>query len=202
VTGFGPYGREKTNPTWEVARLLNGRIIEGHRIKSARFKVSAKDVGRSLPKLIDTFHPRLVLCLGLAPGRMDLSIERIAINVADFSIPDAAGHKPTDRPIDPTGPVAYLATIPMKRIVKDLLSNGIPASVSNTAGTYLCNFIMYTSLNHIAKTGLQARSGFIHVPNLPRQAAEKYLTNKTQNPSMSLETMVKGIEIAARTSLQ
>jgi pyroglutamyl-peptidase len=133
---------------------------------------------------------------------MDITVERVAVNVADFSIPDAAGYKPTDSPIDPAGPAAYLATVPIKRIVRALLSNGIPASVSNTAGMYLCNFIMYTSLNHIAKTGLRAKSGFIHVPNLPSQAAEKYLANKIQTPSMSLETMLKGIEIVIRTSLQ
>ena len=202
VTGFGAYGKERTNPTWEVARLLNGKTIGGHKVKGVRFKVSAKDVSRSLPRLIDKSHPRLVLCLGLSAGRMDITVERVAVNVADFSIPDAAGYKPTDSPIDPAGPAAYLATVPIKRIVRALLSNGIPASVSNTAGMYLCNFIMYTSLNHIAKTGLRAKSGFIHVPNLPSQAAEKYLANKIQTPSMSLETMLKGIEIVIRKSLQ
>ena len=201
VTGFGPYGKEKTNPTWEVAKLLDGKTIEGHKIKGARFIVSAKEISRRLPTLVDSLQPKLVLSLGLAPGRIDINVERVAINVADFSIPDASGRKPVDAPIDPTGPPAYFSTIPIKKVVRALLSEGIPASLSNTAGTYLCNFIMYTSLNHLAKNGLGARAGFIHVPNLPGQAAEKYLANKTQIPSMSLETMLKGIEIAIRTSL-
>lgn len=201
VTGFGPYGKEKTNPTWEVARLLDGKTIKGYKIKGARFMVSAKEISRRLPKLVDSLQPKLVLNLGLAPGRMDINVERVAINVADFSIPDASGRKPVDAPIDPTGPAAYFATIPVKKVVKALLSKGIPATVSNTAGTYLCNFIMYTSLNHLAKKASDVRAGFIHVPNLPGQAAEKYLANKTQTPSMSLESMLKGIEIAIRTSL-
>jgi len=201
LTGFGPYGKEKTNPTWEVARLLNGKTIRVHRIRGMRFRVSAKEVSRKLPKLIDSLQPKLVLSLGLAPGRTDITVERVATNVADFSIPDASRHKPVDAPIDPTGPPAYFATIPIKRVVRALLSNGIPASVSNTAGTYLCNFIMYTSLNHIAKNGIDAKAGFIHVPHLPSQAAEKYLKDRTQSPSMSLETMLKGIEIAIKTSL-
>ena len=201
VTGFGPYGKEKTNPTWEVAKLLDGKTIKGHKIKGVRFIVSAKEISRRLPKLIDSLQPKLVLNLGLAPGRTDINVERVAINVADFSIPDASGRKPVDAPIDPTGPAAYFATIPVKKVVNALLSEGIPATVSNTAGTYLCNFIMYTSLNHVAKNGLDAKAGFIHVPNLPGQAAEKYLADKTQTPSMSLETMLKGIEIAVRTSL-
>jgi len=201
VTGFGPYGKEKTNPTWEVAKLLDGKTIKGHKIKGVRFKVSSKEISRRLPKLIDSLQPKLVLNLGLAPGRADITVERVATNVADFSIPDASGRKPVDAPIDPTGPMAYFATIPIKKVVRALLSKGIPASVSNTAGTYLCNFIMYTSLNHLAKNALHARAGFIHVPNLPDQAAEKYLADKTQSPSMSLETMLRGIEIAIKTSL-
>jgi len=201
VTGFGPYGKEKTNPTWEVAKLLDGKTIKDHKIRGVRFKVSAKEISRKLPKLIDSLQPKLVLSLGLAPGRTDITVERVAINVADFSIPDASGRKPVDAPIDPTGPAAYFATIPVKKVVRALLSEGIPASVSNTAGTYLCNFIMYTSLNHLAGNALNARAGFIHVPNLPGQAAEKYLANKTQSPSMSLETMLRGIEIAIKTSL-
>ncbi len=201
VTGFGPYGKERTNPTWEVAKLLNGRLISGCRIKGVRLKVSAKEVSRDIPRLIDSLRPKLVLNLGLAAGRMDLSVERVAVNVADFSIPDASRSKPVDAPIDPNGPTAYLASIPIKKIVAALLSNGIPASVSNTAGMYLCNFIMYTSLNHVAKNGLNAKAGFIHVPNLPSQAAEKYSKSRTQTPSMSLETMLKGIEIAIKKSL-
>jgi len=201
VTGFGPYGKEKTNPTWEVAKLLDGKTIKGHKIKGVRFIVSAKEISRRLPRLVDSLQPKLVLNLGLASGRIDINVERVAINVADFSIPDASRRKPVDAPIDPTGPAAYFATIPVKKVVRALLSEGIPASLSNTAGTYLCNFILYTSLNHLAKNGLDARAGFIHVPNLPGQAAEKYLASRTQTPSMSLETMLKGIEIAIRTSL-
>ena len=201
VTGFGPYGKEKTNPTWEVAKLLDGKTIKGHKIRGVRFKVSAKEISRKLPELIDSLQPKLVLNLGLAPGRTDITVERVAVNIADFSIPDASGRKPVDAPITPTGPAAYFASIPVKKVVRALLSEGIPASVSNTAGTYLCNFIMYTSLNHLARNGLDARAGFVHVPNLPGQAAEKYLADKTQSPSMSLETMLRGIEIAIKTSL-
>lgn len=184
-----------------MARHLNGKTVGSCKIRGVRFKVSAKEVSRRLPKLIDSLQPKLVLSLGLGPGRSDISVERVAINVADFSIPDASGHKPVDAPIDPAGPPAYFATLPIKKVVKALLSHRIPASVSNTAGTYLCNFIMYTGLNHIARNGLNAKAGFVHVPNLPSQAAEKYLTNRTQSPSMSLETMLKGIEAVIRTSL-
>jgi pyroglutamyl-peptidase len=201
VTGFGPYGKERTNPTWAVARLLNGKQIQDCRIKGVRLKVSAREVSRTIPKLIDSLQPRLVLNLGLGPGRVNIEVERVAVNVADFSIPDASKDKPVDRPIDPKGPAAYLATIPIKKIVRALLSNGIPASVSNTAGLYLCNYIMYTCLNHISRGKLRTRAGLIHVPNLPSEAAGKYLISKNQTPSMSLDNMLKGIEIAIRMSL-
>jgi pyroglutamyl-peptidase len=201
VTGFGPYGNERTNPTGDVVRLLDGKVVKGHRVRGVRFNVSAREVSQKLPRIIDSLEPRLVLNLGLAPGRMDLNVERVAINIADFRIPDASGRRLVDTPIDPNGPAAYFATIPIKKVVRSLLSDGVPASISNTAGTFLCNYIMYTSLNHLAKNGLNAKAGFIHVPNLPSQAAEKYLSSNAQTPSMSLETMLKGIELAIKTSL-
>jgi pyroglutamyl-peptidase len=201
VTGFGPYGNERTNPTGDVVRLLDGKVVKGHRVRGVRFNVSAREVSQKLPRIIDSLEPRLVLNLGLAPGRMDLNVERVAINIADFRIPDASGRRLVDTSIDPNGPAAYFATIPIKKVVRSLLSDGVPASISNTAGTFLCNYIMYTSLNHLAKNGLNAKAGFIHVPNLPSQAAEKYLSSNAQTPSMSLETMLKGIELAIKTSL-
>lgn len=202
LTGFKRYGNERTNPTSDIVERLDGRTIQGCRIVGHKFKVAASEVSARMPSLIDSHQPRLILSLGLAPRRMHITPERVALNVADFSIPDRERFRPVDKPIDPSGPAAYFATIPVKKIVRTLLRNGIPSSVSNTAGTYLCNYVMYVGLNHVAKSGTKTLCGFIHVPYTMDQAAEKSKKSREQVASMDLDMMVKAIEIAIRTSIR
>ncbi len=201
LTGFRRYGRENSNPTSQLVKILHGRTVREHKIFGKELRVSTRDVSKRLPALIDSMRPILVLGLGLAPRRVHITPERVAVNCSDFSIPDAAGYRPVDKSIDPLGPVAYFASIPIRKIVNALSKRGIPASVSNTAGAYICNYTMYTSLNHIAKRGMKTRSGFIHVPCTPPEAAEKSEESGEQVPSISLGCMKDAILTAIRVSL-
>lgn len=136
-------------------------------------------------------EPDAVLCIGQAGGRADLTPERVAINQDDARIPDNEGQQPIDRTIRPDGPPAYFSTLPIKAMVEAIRSAGIPASVSNTAGTFVCNHLMYQALNLAEKQFPKTKAGFLHIPYLPEQVVDK-----PGLPSMSLETIVKGIEAA------
>lgn len=143
--------------------------------------------GACLEQLLAEHRPQLVIATGLGPGRSDISIERVAINLNDARIPDNLGAQPVDTAVIPGGPAAYFSTLPVKAMVKALRTAGIAASVSHTAGTFVCNQVFY-SLQH-ALAGSGVRSGFIHVPFLPGQAAEP-------QPSMALATTVEGLRVA------
>ncbi|MFA4700872.1 pyroglutamyl-peptidase I [Pyrococcus kukulkanii] len=194
VTGFEPFGNEKINPSWEAVKLLPDEI-EGATVVKKLLPVTFHGVRRILPELILKEKPDVVISTGLAGGRPTITVERVAINVMDSTMPDNEGYKPEDEPIFDDAPTAYFSTLPIKKIVKALRENGIPALVSNTAGTYVCNTAMFTALHTIAKHGLNAKAGFIHVPYSHEQALDK------PRPSMALETIAKAIEIAIRVSL-
>ena len=179
VTGFEPFGGEEINPSLEILNVL----VERQDVIGCRVPVVFRSAAESVLE-----HPQLgecgaILMLGQAKGRAGLTVERIAINVDDASIPDNNGDQPKDRPILSDGPAAYFATIPIKRAVSAIRAAGIPASVSNSAGTYVCNHLMYRVLAHLESTGIPA--GFIHVPCLPEQAQS--------HPSLTLDEMVRGI---------
>lgn len=189
VTGFEPFGGDSVNPSFEVlARLpasLGAFAIET-RVLPCRFG----DAIAVLQEGIARTRPEIVLGVGLAGGRSELSLERVAINVDDARIADNGGAQPVDRPIVPDGPAAYFATLPIKAAVAAMRDAGLPAAVSNSAGTFVCNHVFY-GLMHLAATRFPTiRAGFLHVPYLPGQAARLPGT-----PSMALDDIVRGIEI-------
>ncbi|ALV62540.1 Pyrrolidone-carboxylate peptidase [Thermococcus sp. 2319x1] len=195
VTGFEPFGGEKINPSWEAVKGLPEKIKNAEIIKH-QLPVSFKGVKEKLPKIIEDVKPDVVILTGQAGGRVNITVERVAINVMDARMEDNEGYKPEDEPIFEDAPAAYFATIPVKRIVKALRENKIPSMVSNSAGTYVCNTAMYTALHYIAVNGLEAKAGFIHVPYIPEQVLEK------PQPSMSLEMIRRAVEIAIRESIK
>ncbi|WP_087037972.1 pyroglutamyl-peptidase I [Thermococcus litoralis] len=195
VTGFEPFGGEKINPSWGAVKELPEKIGNAEIIKH-QLPVSFKGVKEKLPKIIEDVRPDVVVLTGQAGGRVNITVERVAINVMDARMEDNEGYKPEDEPIFEDAPAAYFATIPVKRIVNALRENKIPAMVSNSAGTYVCNTAMYTALHYIATNGLEAKVGFIHVPYIPEQVLEK------PQPSMSLEMIRKAIEIAIKESIK
>ena len=193
VTGFEPFGGESVNPALEALRHLPprlGAVALATRVLPAVF-------GQALDALDDAIGattPDIVLCVGLAGGRAALSLERVAINIDDARIPDNRGRQPIDLPVVTGGPPAYFTTLPIKAAVAALREAGLPAIVSNSAGTFVCNHVFY-GLMHLAATrrpGL--RGGFLHVPYLPSQAA-RHATSLGGAPSMALEDIVRGIEI-------
>ena len=196
VTGFDPFGGEPVNPAWEAVKQLEGLVIAGARvhtveIPTVRFKAIAK-----VQEAIRHYDPEVVICVGQAGGRMDLTVERVGINCDDFRIGDNEGNQPIDEPIVPGGPAAYFATLPVKNIVAALVTHGIPARVSNTAGTFVCNHVLYGLLDTLAHDSKKRRGGFIHVPYLPQQAARL-----KDQPSMALSTIVEGLKIAVEVAV-
>ncbi|ANF22367.1 pyroglutamyl-peptidase I [Thermococcus piezophilus] len=195
ITGFEPFGGEKINPSWEAVRRLPDEIAGAELIKR-QLPVTFRGVRELLPRLIVETKPDLVILTGQAGGRPNITVERVAINVMDSTMPDNEGFVPEDEPIFERAPDAYFATLPVKSIVKALREAKIPAAVSNTAGTYVCNTAMYTALHTIAVAGMETKAGFIHVPFVYEQALDK------PGPSMALETIVRAYEVAIRTSLK
>ncbi len=202
LTGFEPFGGATINPAWEVARRLDGLRIAGPAGQPAA-RVHARQLpcvfGAALQVLdeaLDALQPDLVLALGQAGGRSDLSLERVAINVDDARIPDNAGAQPIDAAVRAGAPAAYFTTLPIKAMVAGLRAAGLPASVSQTAGTFVCNHVFY-GLQH-ALSGRPARSGFMHIPYLPEQVARL----ATPQPSLPLETLIQGVSLALQLALQ
>ncbi len=194
ITGYEPFGGDDFNPSLELAKSLDGSIYKDHVFRHASIPVNRKRTVLEMIKAIELYKPEIIINTGLAWGRTGISVERVAINVTDFPIPDNEGYISKNETIDESGPSAYFASIPIRAVTKAMLDNGIPAYVSNTAGTYCCNMLMYGTLNYISKNKLQTRAGMIHVPFTPEQVAEK----RENIPSMSLEIMTKAIEIAAK----
>jgi pyroglutamyl-peptidase len=195
VTGFEPFGGEKMNPSWEAVKALPDKI-KGAVIVKRRLPVTFRGVKDILPRLIVDEKPDVMILTGQAGGRPNITVERVAINVMDSTMPDNEGYKPEDEPVFEGAPAAYFATLPVKAIVNALREAKIPASVSNTAGTYVCNTAMFTALHTIEVAGMTARAGFIHVPFSHEQALDN------PRPSMALETIKKAVELAVKTSLK
>ncbi|NJE11935.1 pyroglutamyl-peptidase I [Thermococcus sp. LS2] len=194
VTGFEPFGGENVNPSWEAVKMLPD-VIGNAEIVKYQLPVSFKKVRELLPEIISKEKPEVIILTGQAGGRVNITVERVAINVMDSTKEDNDGYKPEDEPIFEDAPAAYFSTLPIKRIVKALRENKIPAMVSNTAGTYVCNTAMFTALHYVAINKLNAKAGFIHVPYIPEQVLEK------NAPSMPLEMIKRAIEIAIVESL-
>lgn len=190
VTGFDPFGKEPVNPAIEAVKGLPDFISGAEIIKLEIPTVCHKSL-QVIDKAIAECDPDVVLSIGQAGGRPDITVERIGINVDDCHIPDNEGNQIIDEPICPDGPDAYFVTLPIKAMVQKIQSKNIPASVSNTAGTFVCNHVTYGVCHLLATKYPGKRSGFIHVPFLPGQAV-----NKKNMPSMSQEMMVDAITAA------
>lgn len=193
VTGFDPFGGEKINPALEVIKLLP-KEIGGNEIKILEIPTVYKKSLEKIEKEIEIFDPDFILSIGQAGGRADISIERVAINIDDFRIEDNEGNQPIDEQIFKDGDSAYFSTLPIKAIQNEIEKNKIPSSISNTAGTFVCNHVFYGVRYLIEKKYPNKKSGFIHIPFLPEQ-----VLGKANMPSMSLENILKGITIAIET---
>lgn len=201
LTGFEPFGGETLNPSWDVARALHGASIGGARVHALRLPCVFGESLALLRGALADLRPALVVALGQAGGRCDITPERVAINVDDARIPDNAGAQPVDRPVVDGGPAAYFSTLPVKAVVAALRAAGIPASVSQTAGTFVCNHVFYGLMHALAlapaaAAGERTRGGFIHLPYLPAQAAAH-----PGAPSLAFATLVDGVRIAVETAL-
>jgi pyroglutamyl-peptidase len=189
VTGFEPFGGDTVNPALEAIGLLKP-CLGPLSIVTRKIPTIFGDAIAAIEAAIDETRPDFVLAVGQAGGRAELCLERVAINVDDARIPDNAGKRPIDAPIVAGGPAAYFATLPIKAATQALRAAGLPAAVSNTAGTFVCNHVFYGLMHSIAHRGGGMRGGFLHIPLLPTQAARQRAA-----ASMALEHIVQGIEI-------
>ncbi|MCF0105586.1 MAG: pyroglutamyl-peptidase I [Holdemanella sp.] len=190
VTGFDPFGGEPINPAIESVKLLPDTIAGAEIIKLEIPTVFHRSL-QTIDKAIAQYDPDVILSIGQAGGRPDITVERIGINCDDGRIPDNDGNQPIDVPVFADGPAAYFVTVPIKAMVANIQSKQIPASISNTAGTYVCNHVTY-GVRHIVETKYPGkRSGFIHIPYLPQQVVDK-----KGMPSMPLDLIEKALEAA------
>ena len=197
ITAFEPFGGEQINPSWEAVRQLNEQLLGGAKIVARQLPCVFGEALKALYKEMDELQPALVIAVGQAGGRSDISIERVAINVDDARIPDNQQNQPIDEPIVAGGPAAYFSTLPIKALVEGIREAGIPASVSQTAGTYVCNHVMYGLLHRLAEQGDGVRGGFIHIPYLPERAAKL-----PGMPSMAAATVFLALEMAISVALR
>ena len=190
VTGFDPFGGEKVNPALEAVKSLPSEIhdAEVHWVAIPTVFYQSAEV---LEAEINQYHPDAVLCIGQAGGRASLTPERVAINQDDARIPDNQGNQPIDTPIRLDGQAAYFSTLPIKAMVQAIKEEGLPATVSNTAGTFVCNHLMYQALYLVDKKFPHMRAGFMHIPYMTEQ-----VLNKPNTASMCLTDIVRGIEAA------
>jgi pyroglutamyl-peptidase len=196
ITGFEPFGGETVNPSWEVVKQLDGAIIDDCRVVARQLPCVFGESLSVLNAAIDALQPSVVLAVGQAGGRVDVTVERVAINVDDARIPDNHGRQPVDVAIVEGGPAAWFSTLPIKAMVAALRESGIPASVSQTAGTFVCNHVMYGVLHKLADRP-EVKGGFIHIPYLPEQAAAH-----PGAPSMATQTVKQALEIAITVVLR
>lgn len=192
LTGFDPFGDDKINPSIELVKKVDGKIGNAQIFK-LEIPTVFKKSGQILEENIKKIRPDVILCIGQAGGRSAISVERIAINIDDARIFDNSGEKPIDEKLRDDGENAYFSNLPIKKIVEEIKKENIPAEISNSAGTFVCNHLMYEAL-YLAKKYKNIRAGFIHIPYLPEQ-----VLNKTNTASMDLENSLRAINIAIRT---
>jgi len=188
LTGFDPFGGDTDNPSWRVAQALAGQRIAGHVVVAAQLPTVFGASLTELARLVHQHQPATVLCLGQAGGRAALSVERIGINIDDARIPDNTGAQPVDTAVVAAGPAAYFSTLPVKAMLQAVQRAGVPCEVSQTAGTFVCNHVLYGLLHLLAQHPALAhtRGGFVHVPWLPSQGT----------PHLALREMVRGVHEA------
>lgn len=197
ITGFDPFGGETVNPAYEAVKLLPEVICGAEIIKLEIPTVYTKS-GAVVEKAIEELQPDVVLCIGQAGGRSSIQIEKVAINLAEARIKDNEGNQPMDVALHEDGENAYFTNLPCKAVVNELRKNNIPAHISYTAGTFVCNDVMYHVLYLISKKYDMIRGGFIHVP----YALEQVIDKPAGTPAMSLETIAKGLELAIKAIIE
>ena len=186
ITGFQPFGGADTNPSWLAVQALPDVVGEYELCKLEIPVVFGEAADLVLAKAKE-IQADLVIAVGMAGGRESVTPERIAVNIQDARIPDNAGNQPRGAFVAEDGPAAYFSTLPLRAMIAAMKEAGVPASLSNTAGTFVCNNLMYGLLDHLDRTGRHIPAGFIHIPATPAQAVER------PSPSLSPETVVKGL---------
>ncbi|MCU1547304.1 MAG: Pyroglutamyl-peptidase [Arthrobacter sp.] len=196
LTGFEKFGGDSTNPSWTAARAAALLLqAEGHKVRAVELPCVFGESITVLADALQRYSPELVICAGQAGGRSRISLERVAINCDDARIPDNAGNRPVDEPVVPGGPAAYFTSLPVKAALAALTAARIPAEVSQTAGTYVCNHIFY-ALMHALRLTPGTRGGFVHVPYEPGQ-----LPRGSSTPSLPAEQMAQALAVVVRTAL-
>lgn len=190
ITGFRPFGGDKMNPSLASVERLKSHYGQIEVIATSLPVVFHQSISE-LDLLMEQHQPDIVICTGQATGRAQITVERVGINIDDARIEDNAGNAPIDTPVVIGGPAAYFSNLPIKAMVHAMRESGVPAAVSNTAGTYVCNHILYGVMHLIHTKYPHVRGGFIHVPSAPEQVVDK-----ANIPSMSIEMMVYGLEAA------
>lgn len=196
LTGFDPFGGESVNPAFEAVKKVSNSI-GGYEIIKIEIPTVYKKSALVLDQAIEKHNPDYVLAIGQAGGRSAIAVERVGINVDDARIKDNEGNQPIDEIICADGQTAYFSNLPIKAMVEAMQKENIPAVVSNSAGTFVCNHILYNIMYMIEKKYPNVKGGFIHVPFIPEQ-----VVTKPNQPSMALEMISKGIEIAIETAIR
>lgn len=197
LTGFEPFGGESVNPSWEAVRRLDGWAEADFCIVARRLPCAFGAAAAALRQHMDAHRPDCVIAVGQAGGTTEIRVERVALNLDDAPIPDNAGRQPVDEAIAMDAPLAYLSTLPVKAIVQALRAGGIPATVSLSAGTFVCNHVLFAALHHARSERQEVRAGFIHTPLLPEQAVRV-----RSAASMDLELIVRALRIAVEVSVR
>jgi len=191
LTGFSPFEGETVNPTLQVISRFSQICIFGVEIVTKELPVVHKKAMQVLTSYIHEIDPAVIVAIGQAGGRSEITPERVAINMNDFRIEDNEGNQPKDESVIANAPVAYWSTLPIKAMVTRMNSGGIPAVVSNSAGAFVCNEVFYGLMNFLAQEGNIRQGGFIHIPYLPEQVIDKL-----GQPSMGLDTLVQGLTMS------
>ncbi len=209
LTGFEPYGGRGLNPANEAVTALDGKYIGSHRIFGVTLPVVNNGQRQRIQEKIETLGPAILLSLGLWPGETMIRLERVGVNISDYEIPDQDGTLIKNEPIIKNGNEALFSSLPLETILSRLLQEGIPARISNSAGSFLCNAILYNALRIIKEKRLNIACGFMHLPYLPIQVAEIIAGMKTDPKlelhqradlaSMELTTIIRAIEISLQT---
>jgi pyroglutamyl-peptidase len=198
VTGFEPFGGHPSNPSEEIAKSVDGRVIGGLTVRAAVLPVHHVEAARAAARLLGEHDPLAVLHLGLAAGRARFALERVAVNVMDYECADNAGYQARGKPCEPSGPVAYFSTLPLPAMLEALTREGIPAYLSNTAGTYLCNQTLYATLHAISTEKRRALAGLMHVPLSPAMVAASGLDQPSMDPGIG----VRAVDTALRVIVE
>ncbi len=192
LTGYETFLDIKVNPSIEAARLLEGKTYHGYKIVIEELPMKYAEIRDIIRELVEKHEPAAVICTGVSSIGTGITVERVAINMGNAREGDDFGYTEVDQILNPNGPVAYWSTLPIREIMEKINENGIPAYISNSAGTQGCNLVFYHLMDYIAEKNMGIPGGFIHLPRLPENAVN------SRNPSMSLMDSGKALEVAVK----